>query len=176
MVSRTDTKIDIRIADILQCGADTIVISANPSLLAGSGLSGAIHKAAGPQLETYSKGLAPLSPGTAVVTPSFNLDARYIIHAVCPRYLEGSDEECDLLARTYRSALNLYDQCLDAKSIAFASMGTGIYRWPLEIAAKIAMLELTTSPFDETLMCVTDEQSRLIYQRSLGEIQLKCSD
>ena len=89
MVSRTDTKIDIRIADILQCGADTIFMSANPSLLAGSGLSGAIHRAAEPELETCSKGFAPLSPGTAVVMPSFNLDARYIIHAVCPRYLEG---------------------------------------------------------------------------------------
>ena len=176
MVSRTDTKIDIRIADILQCGADTIVMSANPSLLAGSGLSGAIHKAAGPQLETYSKGLAPIPPGTAVVTPAFNLNAQYVIHAVCPRYLEGSDKERQLLAQTYKSALEMADQCSDAKSIAFASMGTGIYRWPLEIAAKIAMLELISSPFDETLMCVTDEQSRLIYQRSLGEIQLKGSD
>ena len=145
-------------------------MSANPSLLAGSGLSGAIHRAAGRELETYSKGLAPLSPGTAVVTPSFNFDARYIIHAVCPRYLQGSDKECGLFAQTYRAALALYDQCSDAKSIAFASMGTGIYRWPLAVAAKIAVRELSMSPFDETLMCVTDDQSREIYQRARDEM------
>ena len=171
-MSRADIEIDIRVADILKCGADIIVMSANPSLLAGSGLSGAIHKVAGPELEAHSRHLGPIFPGNAVLTPAFDLDAHYIIHAVCPRFLEGSDKERQLLAQTYRSALEMADQCSDAKSIAFASMGTGIYRWPLEIAAKIAMLELITSPFEETLMCVTDEQSRLIYQRSLGDIQI----
>ena len=120
MVSWADIKIDIRVVDILKCGADVIVMSANPSLLAGSGLSGAIHRAAGPQLEIYSKGLAPIPPGTAVVTRSFNLNACYFIHAVCPRYFSGSDKKCDLLTQTYRAALNLFDQCSDAKSIAFA--------------------------------------------------------
>ena len=170
MISSADIKIEIQVADVLKCGADVIVLSANPSLLAGGGLSGAIHRAAGPELETYSKGLAPLSPGTAVVTRFFNLNARYIIHAVCPRYFSGLDKECDLLTQNYRAALNLYDQCSDTKSIAFALMGTGVYRWPLSIAAKIALQELVTSTFDNTLMFLADEQSRLIYQRARDEM------
>ena len=78
-------KIDIQVRDILQSGADIIVFSAHPSLLAGSGVSGIVHKAAGPELEAFAKSLGTIAPGQSVITPAFNLPAKHIIHTVCPR-------------------------------------------------------------------------------------------
>ena len=77
--------IDIRVTDILKSGADIIVFSAHPSLLAGSGVSGIVHKAAGPELGVFAKSLGPIAPGQSVITQAFNLPAKYIIHTVCPR-------------------------------------------------------------------------------------------
>jgi O-acetyl-ADP-ribose deacetylase (regulator of RNase III) len=73
------------VVGILQSGADIIVLSANPSLLAGSGISGVIHKAAGKGLEIAAKVLGPIKVGEAIITPAFNLSAKYVIHTVCPR-------------------------------------------------------------------------------------------
>ena len=161
----SEYSVEIRLANILECGADIIVMSANPSLLAGSGLSGVIHKAAGSELEATCKGLGPVNPGDCVVTPAFRINAQFIAHTVCPRYLTGSSEEKSLLGCAYRSALDLFEQCGIAKSIAFASMGTGIYRWPIEIAAEIAVHELKRSQFEKTLMCVTDQNSLAVYRK-----------
>ena len=154
---------DIQIKDILQSGADIVVFSAHPSLLAGSGVSGIVHKAAGPELEVFSKSLGPIAPGQSVITPAFKLPAKYIIHAVCPRYIYGTPEEEHDLAMAYRSALSFKSKTPDAYSIAFVSLGTGVYRWPLEVAAKIAVTELRKSEFDKTLMCVADEMTRVKY-------------
>jgi O-acetyl-ADP-ribose deacetylase len=142
----------------LKSGADIIVFSAHPSLLAGSGVSGIVHKAAGPELELFAKSLGPIAPGESVITPAFNLPAKYIIHTVCPRNIYGTPEEESLLAMAYRSALSLKDKAPDASSIAFVSLGTGVYRWPLEVAAKIAVTELSKSKFETTMMCVADIQ------------------
>jgi O-acetyl-ADP-ribose deacetylase len=158
--------IDIRIRDILQSGADIIVFSAHPSLLAGSGVSGVVHKAAGPELEVFAKSLGPIAPGQSLITPAFNLPAKYIIHSVCPRYLYGTFEEESLLAMAYRSALSLKDKAPDALSIAFISLGTGVYRWPLEVAAKIAVTELCKSKFETTMMCVENGQTKEAYKRA----------
>lgn len=152
---------------ILTVQSDIIVISANPSLLAGSGISGIIHKAAGSQLEAAAKPFAPLTPGQAIITPAFNLSAKYVIHTVCPRYMDGQRGESEQLYNAYASALALHSQWPDAKSIAFVSMGTGVYKWPMALAADIAVKALLTSSFDETLMCVIDERIRLIYQAAL---------
>ena len=152
---------------ILTVQSDIIVISANPSLLAGSGISGIIHKAAGSQLEAAAKPFAPLTPGQAIFTPAFNLSAKYVIHTVCPRYMDGQRGESEQLYNAYASALALHSQWPDAKSIAFVSMGTGVYKWPMALAADIAVKALLTSSFDETLMCVIDERIRLIYQAAL---------
>ena len=155
--------IDIQVRDILQSGADIIVFSAHPSLLAGSGVSGIVHNAAGLELELFAKPLGPIAPGESVITPAFNLPAKYIIHTVCPRYIYGTPEEEQLLALAYRSALSLKDKAPDASSIAFVSLGTGVYRWPLEVAAKIAVTELITSKFETTMMCVANEMTRAKY-------------
>ena len=156
-------KIDIQVRDILQSGADIVVFSAHPSLLAGSGVSGIMHKAAGPELEVLAKSLGPIAPGQSVITPAFNLPAKHIIHTVCPRYIYGTSEEEQLLALAYRSALSFKHDVPDASSIAFLSLGTGIYRWPLEVAAKIAVTELSKSEFESTMMCVADEIARAKY-------------
>ncbi len=89
--------LSIRIQDILTADADILVLSANPSLLAGSGISGVIHKAAGPKLEAAAKPFAPIEPGQSIITPAFNLPAKYIIHTVCPRYMDGQRGENEQL-------------------------------------------------------------------------------
>jgi len=147
--------------------SDVLVISANPSLLAGSGISGIIHKAAGSQLEAAAKPFAPLIPGQSIITPGFNLSAKYVIHTVCPRYMDGQRGESEQLYNAYASAVALHSEAPDAKSIAFVSMGTGVYKWPMALAADIAVKALLTSKFEETLMCVMDERTRLIYQSAL---------
>ena len=155
---------DIPKTSILNSKAEVLVISAHPSLLAGSGISGVVHKAAGPKLEQYTKPLGPLKPGQAVITPAFNLNAKYIVHTVCPRYMDGQRGEAEQLASAYISALDFYNQVPDAKSIAFVSMGTGVYKWPLALAADIAIGELLKSKFDQTFLCVMDEKTKVAYQ------------
>ena len=157
----------VLIKDVLTVQSDIIVISANPSLLAGSGISGIIHKAAGPQLEAAAKPFAPLTPGQAIITPAFNLSAKYIIHTVCPRYMDGQRGEAEQLYNAYASALALHSEAPNAKSIAFVSMGTGVYKWPMALAADIAVKVLLTSAFEQTLMCVMDEATRVVYQGAL---------
>jgi len=157
---------DIPKTSILNSKAEVLVISAHHSLLAGSGISGIIHKAAGPELEQYAKPLGPLKPGEAVITPAFNLNAKYIIHTISPRYMDGQRGEAEQLASAYSSALTFYNEVPDAKSIAFVSMGTGVYKWPLALAADIAIRELLKSKFDKTFLCVMDEQTKLAYQKA----------
>ena len=152
--------------------ADIIVLSANPSLLAGSGISGVIHKAAGKELEIAAKALGPIKVGEAIITPSFNLTARYVIHTVCPRYMDGQKGERELLGKAYRSALSFYNEVPNVRSISFVSMGTGVYRWPLELAAEIAIKELALSKFEVTTMCVIDEAARTIYQRACAKFEI----
>lgn len=159
--------ISINIQNILEANADILVLSANPTLLAGSGVSGVIHEAAGPQLEIAAKAFAPISPGEAIITPGFNLSAKYVIHTVCPRYMDGNQGEEELLAAAYKNTLDFFNQITDAKSIAFVSMGTGVYKWPMALAAEIAVKELFKSRFKENYICVLNEQSRLIYQSAL---------
>jgi O-acetyl-ADP-ribose deacetylase (regulator of RNase III) len=160
--------LSIRVQNILTANSDILVLSANPSLLAGSGISGVIHKAAGPNLEAAAKPFAPLEPGRSIITPAFDLPAKYIIHTVCPRYMDGQRGESEQLYNAYASALALHSQAPDAKSIAFVSMGTGVYKWPMELATGIAVKALLTSTFESTLMCVVDEATRMLYQKEVG--------
>ena len=160
-------RLDILSKSIISLGCDIIVMSANPSLLAGSGISGIIHKAAGPQLEAAAKPFASLTPGQAIITPAFNLSAKYVIHTVCPRYMDGQRGEAEQLYSAYASALALHSEAPDAKSIALVSMGTGVYKWPMALAADIAVKALLTSTFEQTSMCVVEEKTRLIYQAAL---------
>ena len=132
-------------------------MSANPSLLAGSGVSGVIHKAAGPELEQYAKPFAPLSEGQAILTPAFNLKANHVVHTVCPRFYDGQRGEQQGLRDAYVNALKVCDDLDRTNTIAFVSMGTGIYKWPAELAAEIAINALSVRKFKNTLICIQDE-------------------
>ena len=160
-------KLEILIGDITQSDADIIAFSAHPSLFAGSGVSGAIHKAAGKELEAATRKYAPLKVGEAIITPAFGLKSKYVIHTVCPRYIHGTDQEKEFLARAYRSALNLHETVADADSIAFISMGTGIYRWPLIEASKIAVGCILGSKLPQTMMYVTDKLTKDAYENAI---------
>jgi len=138
--------------------ADIIVMSANPSLLAGSGVSGVIHKAAGPELERYVKPFAPLDVGQAIISPGFDLTAKYVVHTICPRFYDGLRGETKLLRAAYSNALSVCNELSSASSIAFVAMGTGVYKWPTDLAANIANEELSKSRFEETLICILNER------------------
>ena len=130
-------KITFQVGDILQSGCEAIVNSANPSLLAGGGLSGAIHRAAGPEMEKYLKPFGPIKPGNATSSPSFNIDCNHVIHTVASRFIRGADEEYHALYHSYLSALHEANT-LKVKTIAFPAIGVGVYRWPARESAGAA--------------------------------------
>ena len=160
------TRLDLLIGDITNTDADIIVFSAHPSLLAGSGVSGAIHKAAGKELEAAAKKFAPLKVGEAIITPAFNLKSKYVIHTICPRFIQGTNEEKNLLAQAYNSALDMYESLQGISSIAFMSIGTGVYRWPLTEASKIAIRCMARSKFPQTLMYLSDQRTKDAYENA----------
>ncbi|MDQ7031111.1 MAG: macro domain-containing protein [Desulfonauticus sp.] len=128
--------------DITQAETEAIVNAANPYLAGGGGVDGAIHKAAGPKLlqagqEIVSK-RGCVQPGEAVITPGFNLKAKYVIHAVGPIWQGGSQNEPVLLEKTYKSCLKLAREH-HLKSIAFPAISCGAYGFPWDRAAEIAL-------------------------------------
>jgi O-acetyl-ADP-ribose deacetylase len=139
-------KIEILPGDITRFPSDAIVNSANPSLPAGSGVCGAIHHAAGRQLEAACRPLGPIKPGSAVTTPAFNLPASWVIHAVGPRWLGGKHDESGVLELCYKSVIQQAEE-VQAAHISIPSISTGIYRFPLALASKIAISTLkSTAP------------------------------
>jgi O-acetyl-ADP-ribose deacetylase (regulator of RNase III) len=138
MESGLQMAISILKGDITLQQVDAIVNSANPSLIAGGGVCGAIHKAAGHELETACKLIGRCSVGYAVVTPAFGLPAKFVIHAVGPRWLDGNRGEPELLERCYESIFSLAAE-KDLRSLAIPSISTGIYHYPLDAAAEIAI-------------------------------------
>lgn len=127
-----------RLVDITTLSVDAIVNAANPGLTAGAGVCGSIHRAAGPQLAAACAKVAPCPVGEARITPGFQLPARYVIHAVGPMWNGGRNGEAELLASAYRSAVKLA-QRERLTSMAFPAISTGIYKFPLEEAAEIAI-------------------------------------
>lgn len=161
--------LDIVVGNILNSDADAIVFSAHPSLMAGSGVSGIIHKAAGRELERAAKALGPIKPGESIVTPGFRLRAKYVIHTVCPRFIYGDEEEKTLLIKAYRSALTAAEG-LEVESIAFVAMGIGIYRWPLELASQIAVGHLSDLKIKSVSVYVADKTIKDSYLKAIAEL------
>jgi O-acetyl-ADP-ribose deacetylase (regulator of RNase III) len=123
--------------NIVEQDVDAIVNAANETLAPGGGVSGAIHRAAGPELADECARIGGCPTGEARITSGYRLQARYVIHAVGPRY-SGSPRDAELLASAYRSSLMLAAQH-GVQSIAFPSISTGIYGYPLDQAAPIAL-------------------------------------
>ncbi len=134
-------KIKIVKNDITTLDVDAIVNAANPSLMGGGGVDGAIHRAAGPQLKEACRLLRGCHTGDAKITEGFRLKAKYVIHTVGPVWNNGTDSEEELLASAYRRSLEVArDNAI--KTIAFPSISTGAYRFPFVKATTIALKEI----------------------------------
>lgn len=134
-------------ADITTLGIDAIVNAANPSLLGGGGVDGAIHRAAGPRLLQACRILPEIAPGVRCasgdvrLTPGFDLPARYVIHAVGPVWHGGTHDEARILADCYTRAMQLLGQ-RQLRSIAFPAISCGVYGYPAPLAAAVAVAAL----------------------------------
>ena len=129
--------------DITKQDVDAIVNAANTSLLGGGGVDGAIHRAAGRELLEACRKIGGCPTGDARITPGFRLRARHVIHTVGPVYRAGGQREADLLASAYRRSLEVASQH-GLRSIAFPSISTGAYRYPIGDAARIALTTVAT--------------------------------
>lgn len=164
-------RLEVIIGDITEIKADAIVNAANCSLLGGGGVDGAIHNAAGPGLLEECESLGGCKTGEAKITGGHNLKARYIIHTVGPVWNGGYRDEPEILASCYQSSLKLAKE-KRLKTIAFPGISTGIYGFPKDLAAVIAINEtkrfLLNSSWPEKVIFVAyDNESFELYRKTL---------
>ena len=163
-------KVEAVQGDITQERVEAIVNAANEGLAGGGGLDGAIHRAAGyEQLRAACEKLGGCPTGDAKATPGFKLPAKWIIHAVGPIWRGGGQGERDLLASCYRRSLEVADE-LGACSVAFPAISTGIYGYPKEEAARVAVetLSSTRARVELVRLVAFDQETLELYERNLA--------
>ncbi|HEU5279058.1 MAG TPA: O-acetyl-ADP-ribose deacetylase [Gaiellaceae bacterium] len=164
--------IELVLGDITQQDVDAIVNAANPSLLGGGGVDGAIHRAGGPMILEECRRLGGCEPGDAKATGAGALPARHVIHGVGPIWEGGGEGEEALLASVHRRAIELADE-LGCKTVAFPAISTGAYGYPVELAAPVAITATKTAlaahPTIELARFVfRDETTLAPYRAALG--------
>jgi len=172
-----NTKIEIQKGDITKFKVDAIVNAANTTLLGGGGVDGAIHRAAGLELLEACRKLNGCSTGEAKMTPGFKLPAKYVIHTVGPVWSGGNKNEDELLENCYRNSLAIALNN-NIKTIAFPSISTGAYHFPLERATRIAVAEvkkfLKEHPAIEKVIFVCfDDRTYDVYEKVLKDTVAK---
>jgi O-acetyl-ADP-ribose deacetylase (regulator of RNase III) len=168
-------RITIKKGDITRESTDAVVNAANTSLLGGGGVDGAIHKAAGPELFHECKTLGGCNPGEARITKGYNLKAGYIIHTPGPIYKDGKRGEAQVLKNSYWNSMNLLKE-YNLKSASFPAISTGVYNYPKEEAAEIAIKTVIEFMDKEgyiadIVFVLFDDDNYNIYNKTLGRIK-----
>jgi O-acetyl-ADP-ribose deacetylase len=169
-----NSKIQIITSDITKQTCDAIVNAANNSLLGGGGVDGAIHRAAGPELLEECKKLNGCETGKAKITKGYLLPATYVIHTVGPVWRGGNHNEAELLKQCYQNCLQLALQ-FNIKSIAFPSISTGAYGYPIELASEIALTEIinflkTNSSIEKVVIVCFGAEPFSVYNQKYSEL------
>ncbi len=176
MTSTPSPRLRAQLGDITALDVDVIVNAANESLLGGGGVDGAIHAAAGPELLAACRPLRGCATGDAKRTRGFRLRARHVVHAVGPIWYGGASHEPQLLAACYRRAIELAAE-VHATSIAFPCISTGVYGYPKDRAAPIAIAAvraaLTAAPtITDVVFCCYGRSDFELYERLLSDAKL----